>query len=210
MTTPTAAPTPLPDHAADPAGYVRAVTGLLGDRDPLEVQRELVPALRAAIAGIADADLRRPERPGKWSIAQVIQHLADSEMIYGYRYRMAIGQDGAPLAAYDQDAWAANLRYDDTDVEAALGELAAMRSANLRLLAGLTPDEWQRAGLHAERGRETVRQIFILLAGHDLLHRRQIERIKTALGIRSLPPRQPVAPLSQILDELAADREDRY
>jgi len=203
--------TPLPDPVADPSAYTRAVLALVGDRDPLAVQRELVASLRAAIAGLADADLRRPERAGKWSIAQVIQHLADSEIVYGYRYRMAIAQDGAPLAGYDQDAWAANLHYNATDVMAALAELAALRAANLRLLSRLTEDEWQRAGMHAERGRESVRHIAHLLAGHDLLHLRQIERIKTALGLAAspLPPRAPVAPLATILDELAADREDR-
>jgi hypothetical protein len=174
---------PLPDPVADPGAYTRALFELLGDRDPLAVQRELVPALRQAIAGLADADLRRPERPGKWSIAQVIQHLADSEMVYGYRCRAAIAQDGIALAGYDQDAWAENLHYAETDVEAALTDLAALRAANHRLLSRLTDEEWRRAGLHAERGRETVRHITRLLAGHDLLHLRQIERIKGALGI---------------------------
>lgn len=168
--------------------YIRALFELLGDRDPLAVQPELVPALRAAIAGIADADLRRPERAGKWSIAEVVQHLADSEIVSGYRYRAAIAQDGIALVGYDQDAWAARLRYDRADVEAALAALAELRAANLRLLSGLGEEEWQRAGVHAERGRESVRQLARLVAGHDLLHRRQIERIKAAHGLAAALP----------------------
>ena len=175
--------TPLPDPVGNAAGYIRALFDLLGDRDPLEVQRELVPALREAIAGLSEADLRRPERPGKWSIAQVIQHLADGELVTGYRYRAAIAQDGIEIAGYDQDAWADNLHYADADVESALTDLAALRAANLRLLSRLTEEEWQRAGMHAERGRESVRQLARLDAGHDLLHRRQIERIKAALRL---------------------------
>jgi uncharacterized protein YndB with AHSA1/START domain len=179
---------PLPDPVGDAAGYIRSLLELLGDRDPLEVQRELVPALREAIAGLSDADLRRPERPGKWSIAQVIQHLADAELVSGYRYRAAIAQDGIALAGYDQDAWADRLAYEQADVEAALGALAELRAANLRLLSRLGEKEWQRAGLHAERGRESVRQLARLVAGHDLVHRRQIERIKATHGLVAAPP----------------------
>lgn len=179
---------PLPDPVAEAAAYIGALLELLGDRDPLAVQRELASSLRAAIAGLADADLRRPERPGKWSIAEVIQHLADSEMVCGYRIRTCLAADGSPLAGYDQDDWADRLHYRETDVEAALAELEAMRSANLRLLSRLDDGEWQRAGMHEERGRESVRRIAEMLAGHDLVHLRQIERIKRALGLTASPP----------------------
>ncbi len=176
-------PRRLPDPVAEPAAYTQALFDLLGDRDPLEVQRELPARLRAAIAGIADADLRRPERPGKWSIAQVIQHLADSELVSGYRYRTCLAADGSRLAGYDQDAWAERLHYEETDVEAAIAELEALRGANLRLLSRLADEEWERAGIHEERGRESVRHLARLLAGHDLAHLRQIERIKATQGL---------------------------
>lgn len=179
---------PLPDPVADAPAYTRALLELLGDRDPLAVQSGLVASLRAAVAGLADADLRRPERPGKWSIVEVVQHLADSEIVYGYRCRACIAADGTALAGYDQDDWARRLHYRESDLEAALAELGAMRSANLRLLSRLTDEEWQRAGMHEERGRESVRHIAKLLAAHDLVHLRQIERIKAAHRLTAAPP----------------------
>jgi DinB superfamily len=175
-------PSPFPDPVADAPAYTRALLELLGDRDPVAEMPHLVPRLRAAISGLGAAELRRPERPGKWSIAEVIQHLADTEIVYGYRVRSVLGADEPPLAPYDQDDWARSMRYQDTDVAAALGELGAMRGANLRLLSGLRDEEWQRVGLHAERGRESIDLITRLLAGHDLVHLAQIERIKKALA----------------------------
>lgn len=181
-------PSPLSDPTADFPAYSRALFDLLGERDPLDTQREAPEKLRAAIAGISDTNLRRSEKPGKWSIAEVIQHVTDSEMVYGYRIRACIADDGTTLAGYDQDDWAERLHYENTDVEAALEEFEAMRAANLRLLSRLTDEEWERAGMHEERGRESVRTIARLLAGHDLVHLRQIERIKASLGFDpSLP-----------------------
>jgi hypothetical protein len=164
------------------ASYIRALLELLGDQDPVVVQAELPDAIDRAVSGLSDFQLRQPEKPGKWSIIQVVQHLADSEIVYGYRIRMILAHDVPKIEGYDQDLWATQLRYAEVPLDGALRQLGTLREANLRLIRGLSPAELDRAGMHSERGPETVRRVTELLAGHDILHRRQIDRIKRAIG----------------------------
>ena len=162
--------------------YVAALMELLGDRDPLGVLRETEPALRERVADFTNANTGRPEAPGKWSIRQVIQHLADSDLVWGWRVRLVLAQDRPPLTGYDQDRWAERLRYQDARVTDALDEFGVLRRSNLRLIERATPEDLARVGLHAERGEESIAHMIKLYAGHDLLHLRQIDRIRTALG----------------------------
>lgn len=157
--------------------YVKELLALLGERDPFEVQGELVPWIRERISGLDEDELRRREAPGKWSVMEVIGHLADTELVYRYRMRMAVAQPGSPIPAYDQDRWVEGLGYNDADPEATIRELEELRSANLAWLRGLSDEEMGRIGVHEERGPESVEGILRLLAAHDLVHRRQIERI---------------------------------
>jgi uncharacterized damage-inducible protein DinB len=115
---------------------------------------------------------------GKWSIRQVLRHLADSELVWGYRLRLVLSQDRPPLTGFDQDRWAERLHYDEADVATALEEFALLRRGNLKLLDRATPDDLERVGVHTERGEESVEHMIRLYAGHDLLHLRQIERIR--------------------------------
>lgn len=162
--------------------YVRALLEVLGERKPLEVLPRLVGDLRRAIDGLDPEALRKPEAPGKWSITQVIQHLVDVELVVGFRYRMIIAQDTPPIPGFDQNLWADRLHYNEARVEDTLEQLGSIRQANLRLLKSLRPEEWERTGIHAERGPESVRRISELSAAHDLVHLRQIERIKNRLA----------------------------
>jgi uncharacterized damage-inducible protein DinB len=168
-----------PAGSAAEAGreYTRALLDLLGDRDPRSVMGEQVAWLRETVAGRPRAALVRPERPGKWSVAQVLRHLVDTEWVYGYRARKIVAEPGSTIVGYDQDRWAEGLRYADADPGAALEEVALLRGANLRWLDGLTDEELDRYGEHDERGRESVRHILKLIGAHDLLHRNQITRI---------------------------------
>ncbi len=166
------------------AAYVRSLMELLGDRDPFEVQAGLLDALRKEIAGVDDQTLRRPEKPGKWSVLQVIQHLADSELVFGYRLRMVLAHPTPEIQGYDQDLWANELKYNEMELEDALEQLRVIRAINLKLLRSLSEDQFERVGLHSERGPESVRKMMKMIAGHDLLHLRQIKRIKKAHGVQ--------------------------
>ncbi len=149
----------------------------MGARAPLAVQAELLPWLERRTAGLSDPALRRPEAPGKWSVIEVVQHLADTELVYGYRVRMILTHDDWPIETYDRDAWARRLRYQDVPLGHALEQLRALRGANLRLYRSLDAADLARSGVHAARGPESLELTIRLLAGHDLVHRRQIDRI---------------------------------
>lgn len=164
------------------AAYVAALVELVGGREPLAVMAELVPEVRRLTAGLDARELATPEAPGKWSVVEVVQHLADSEIVIGYRLRVTVAEDRPELPGYDQDAWATRLRYREVALDDALSQLDALRTANLRWLPTLSEEERRRVGVHAERGEESVDQLLVLVAGHDLVHRRQIERVRRAIG----------------------------
>ena len=169
------------DPPQERAKYSNAVLELVGGREPLSVLRETPAAAARAIEGLSSAQLRKPEAPGKWSIAQVLQHLADSDLVWGWRVRLILAQDRPTLTGYDQDRWAERLHYADADPQEALEQLRVLRRGNLGLIARATPEDLTRVGVHSERGEESVGYLCGLYAGHDLLHLRQIARIRASL-----------------------------
>jgi hypothetical protein len=168
---------PAGSAAVSADAYVRALLGVLGDRDPLEVLAELDGWLDRRLEGVTEPALRRPEAPGKWAAADVVQHLADSELVLGFRMRMILTEDRPAIQGYDQDQWATTLRYPDVPLAEARAQLRALRSANLRVLHRLGPAEWERVGMHSERGPESLGHLIKLMGAHDLVHRRQIDRL---------------------------------
>lgn len=169
--------------AAEAGEYTRAILGLLGDRDPMPVLESMPADVAAALAGLSVADLGRPEAPGKWSLRRIVRHFADSEIVFAYRLRKIVAEDRPPLPGYDQDLWADRLHYDEEDVALALEELRVNRRTNVRFLRALGPAERKRAGVHSERGDESVDHLIRLYAGHDILHLNQIARVKQALKL---------------------------
>jgi DinB family protein len=174
--------TAAPDRAQQAAAYIASLRAALGSRDAMEVLREMPAELERAIADLWPAALNSREAPGKWSVNQVVQHLADAELVSAYRYRMTLTHDRPMLIGYDQDLWADRLRYDEADVHAALDTLVALRVGTLRLLERASPGDLERVGVHSERGEESVADMMANHAGHDLVHLRQIARIRRALG----------------------------
>ena len=162
--------------------YIASLLRALGSRPPLEVMAETPAALRQAVAGLTSQQEATPERPGKWSVKQVVQHLADSDLVGGFRFRMILAHDAPELPGYDQDLWAERLHYQESDLETALQDFATLRQLNLRLLRRATPDDLRRVMRHSERGEEPLSQIVSMHAGHDLVHLAQIRRIRQAIG----------------------------
>jgi uncharacterized damage-inducible protein DinB len=167
-----------PEHAAR---YVAAVVNLLGERDPLEVLSRTPERLDEAVRGLSKGQVKQAEAAGKWSVSDVVQHLADSELVWGFRLRLTLAQDRPQLVGYDQDLWASRLHYEEADPQQALEQFAVLRESNLRLLKAASKTDLQRMAIHAERGEQTIEQMVRLCAGHDLLHIKQIERIKAIL-----------------------------
>ena len=172
---------PSSSTPADIAAYVAALLDLLGERDPVVALREMPAALQRFLETVPAAIVVTPEAPGKWSIRDVVQHLADSEIVGGFRLRMILAHDRPPLVGYDQDLWADRLRYGDVEVRDALEQFTALRRANMRLWQQLGPADLARVGMHGERGEESLEHMRRLYAGHDLLHLRQLERIRASL-----------------------------
>ena len=163
---------------------IAGLFALLGDADPLVVQEQTPDELAAATEYLDDKPLRTPERDGKWSIIEVAQHLADTELALSVRIRKMLAEQPDPdLFAYDQDKWAAGLRYREMSLQDALMQLRLLRAANLRLMRSATPEQMEQGGIHPERGRESLQYTARLYAGHDLYHLGQIARIKGAIGV---------------------------
>ena len=173
----------FPDAVAQAKAYVAAILAALGSRDAMEVLAETPSVLRTAVAGLTSEQDGTPERPGKWSVREVVQHLADSELVGGFRFRMVLAHGTPELPGYDQDLFAERLAYQDSDLATALDDFEYLRRLNLRVLRRATPEDMQRCVLrHAERGDEPLGHMIKLYAGHDVVHLRQIARIRQAIG----------------------------
>lgn len=160
-----------------PQDYIARLLGYLGDRDPLAQLASTPEQLRALTATASATEVAFTPSPGRWSIAQILAHLADAEIVGAWRLRSVLAQDGVTLQAYDQEKWASTFRYERAEPSVSLALFETLRRANLRLLRTVDPTLHANAGMHQERGRETVTHIAKMYAGHDLNHLRQIERL---------------------------------
>jgi tRNA-binding EMAP/Myf-like protein len=190
-----------------PQAYIARLLALAAGADPLEILASTPRRIGELLAGPAAADLQRQPSPGRWSVAEIVSHLADSELVLAYRGRQILAASGTPIQAYDQEAWASALHYDANDAFEALALLTAVRTANLRLFARLDAEERRRFGTHSERGEESIAQLLSLQAGHDRNHLAQIGRLVTgsepgrpAASFRAAPIKPAVA--AALLEQL--------
>jgi uncharacterized damage-inducible protein DinB len=162
--------------------YVAKIDRYRGGDDPLRIMRAAPAKLERAVHGLSAARLRRRPARGKWSIEEIVGHLLDTEVVYGYRIRMALAQSGRPIQAYDQARWTEVFRGRRESVPKLLARIRLLREVNLALVTGVPRAWWSRYGMHSERGKETVRRTLELVAGHDRNHLDQIKAIRKRFG----------------------------
>jgi len=162
---------PIPSH------YARA----LGDDDPIEAMASAPDRMRKLARGLTDKQLATRPAPGKWSIKEIIAHLADGEVILGSRYRFIAAHDRPPLPGYDQNLFVERLGVENVRALDLIDDFAMVRAANLGLLTRLPEAALDRVGIHGERGEESIRSMVSMYAGHDRHHLAQIETIRVGL-----------------------------
>jgi len=157
--------------------YIQRILGYIEGKEPLRVQQETPKKLQKLIKPLSKSQLTRQPEPGKWSIAQILAHLADAELVGSWRMRQVLGNNGVTIQAFDQDVWADVFAYARRDPKVSLETFRLLRENNLRMLKGLPTSLWENYGMHQERGKETLTHIVRMFAGHDLNHLAQVEKI---------------------------------
>jgi uncharacterized damage-inducible protein DinB len=160
-----------------PQQYTQRILGHIQGKNPLPLQRSTPRKLATLIKRLSKKQLTRRPAPGKWSIAEILAHLADTELVIGYRLRLIMASNGTAVQAYDQDAWAETFSYSRREPKTSLETFRMLRENNLRLLSSVPRRLWENYGQHQERGKETVDHIVRLVAGHDLNHVAQVEKM---------------------------------
>jgi len=157
--------------------YTQRLLTYAGEKDPLRLQQAAPAKLASLVKGKTRKQLTRRPAPDKWSVAEIMAHLADAEIAISWRIRQILAKNAIPIQAYDQDAWAGTFQYAKRDPRQSLANFRGLREANLALLKSVPRKLWENYGIHEERGNETVAHIVRMVSGHDINHLRQIEAI---------------------------------
>jgi DinB superfamily len=160
-----------------PQQYTQRILANAEGQDPIKIQSTTNKKLARLIKGVSTSRLSKRPAPGKWSVAEILAHMADVEIVVGWRMRSILGAPGTPIQPFDQEAWVDAGHYDKRDPKTSIALQGAIREANLALLKSLSPAQWKHFGQHAERGQESIERMVRMIAGHDLNHLRQIESI---------------------------------
>jgi hypothetical protein len=154
----------------------------LNGQDPIPVLTSSAERLQTLTAGLTGAQINTPPAPRKWSICEIVAHLADCEIVFSFRLRQtlapALNHPHAIIQPFDQDAWAK--RYAAYHLESGLALFQAARNWNLLFLTTVSQDDRHRPTTHPERGTMPFWTIVETMAGHDINHLQQIERLAAA------------------------------
>lgn len=170
---------------ADPQAYIKRLTGLVGDQNPLDVLAATPHLVHRLIAGHSAATLQRRPFEGKWTPTEIVGHLIDVEWTYGFRTRMIAAHDQPTILGMDQDLWVTAQRYNQRTANDLADAFAAMRGINFAFWSEMSESELDRFGKHSERGNESLRHIRMVMAGHDLWHLDQLKRYIEAAAKRA-------------------------
>jgi uncharacterized damage-inducible protein DinB len=155
--------------------YIERILSYLGDQDPISVLQQTSSKLEQLLESLSPADFETSYESGKWTAREILAHMADVELLLGYRLRQAISEPQHVIQVMDQDVWAT--RYKRLEPSLSVETFRALRSWNLALFATFGLEDWNKETQHPERGPETVDLMVSFLAGHDLNHLRQLEQI---------------------------------
>ena len=148
--------------------------GALGERDAVAVMAETPRRLAAVVEGLSAAEIEVKPGPGKWSVREILAHLADCEIAFGFRMRQVYGGK-RDIQPFDQDAWARV--YGSYSAGLAMATFVALRDWNLAFVGGLTEADKQIAAVHPERGEMVLWTVVETIAGHDLHHLAALEMV---------------------------------
>jgi len=157
-----------------PRRYTQRILGYIEGKDPMSILAATPRQLARLVKGVSRNRLSQRPAPGKWSVTEILAHLADSELVYGYRIRLILEAGSPPIQSTDQEAWARFSDYARQDPALSLEALRITRERLVLLLKKLPRESWDLHGMHSERGKETVTRVVEMLAGHDLNHMMQV------------------------------------
>jgi len=157
--------------------YTQRILGHVDGQDAIKVQRATADRLKKAVRGLTPKQLKWKPGPEKWSVAEILAHLADAEIVASWRMRFVIGANGTTIEPFDQDVWASAFQYSARDAKQSLEVFRVLRENNLAMLKALPAETWDNYGMHMERGKETIAHMVRMFAGHDTNHLRQVEGI---------------------------------
>jgi hypothetical protein len=163
-----------------PQQYTQRILGYQKGRKPLEILAATPRQVAALLRGVKKSRLGRRPGPDKWSVTEILAHMADTEIVQGFRLRLILGSNGTPIQGFDQDVWARYSEYAQHDPALSLEALRALRERSVRLLKSVPRSLWENYGMHSERGKETVARVTEMMAGHDINHVAQIRQILKA------------------------------
>ncbi len=146
--------------------------------DLLERFRRGPEVLAMVLTGVFGEEEDFVAAPGKWSVRQIVAHLADAELVYAQRLRQVVAEENPTIMAFDQEAWARNLDYKRRKPKSSLESFRRLRAENYELLKELPEEAYARTGQHSERGPLTVRNLVDTLASHVESHARQMQGIR--------------------------------
>jgi len=161
--------------------YIQRILGHVEGRDAIQVQRATAAKLKKLIHGLTPKELKWKAEAGKWSIAEIVAHVADAEIVASWRMRSVLGANGTAIQPFDQDAWASVFQYGKRDAKQSLEVFRVLRENNIAMLKALPRESWDNYGMHAERGKETIAHLARMFAGHDTNHVLQVEGIAAQL-----------------------------
>ena len=157
--------------------YQQRFNAYVEGRDFLAMQREFPSLLASLVQHVPAEKLTERPAPTKWSVVEIIAHLAEDELTSSWRYRQMIENPGVHLPGFDQDLWSTLGHYAQWPIADALTMFRLLREANLRMFETLTPEQWESHGVHGERGPMTVRSLARHMAAHDRNHLDQIHHL---------------------------------